>query len=88
MHAEELAELDKQELQSARVETESKMEDLQTAQNLLDDALVELEELKPTCIDTGMSYKERVEKRETEMAALTKALCILGETSKKYGCSK
>jgi len=86
MHAEELAELDKQELESAKVETKSKMEDLKTAQNLLDDALIELEELKPTCIDTGMSYKERVEKRETEMEALTKALCILGETSKKYGC--
>jgi len=88
MHAEELAELDKQELESAKVETKSKMEDLKTAQNLLDNALVELEDLKPTCIDTGMSYKERVEKREIEMAALTKALCILGETGKKYGCSQ
>lgn len=29
------------------------------------------------CIDTGMSYEERVQKREEEIAALKRALCIL-----------
>jgi len=87
VHAEELADLDRQELQTAKVTRAAKMEDLQTAQNLLDDALKELEGLKPTCIDTGMSYAERVAARKVEMAALSNALCILGETDKKkYGC--
>merc|ERR1719163_1232018 len=53
------------------------MSDLSDAQSLLDDALKEIEELKPACIDTGMSYKERVEAREKEIEALKKALCML-----------
>jgi len=76
-------ELDEQDLKSTKTSLETKMADLQTAQKLLDDALKELEGLKPACIDTGMSYKERVAKREEEMKALQKALCILGEP----GCS-
>ena len=41
-------------------------------------------ELQPACVDTGMSYKERVEAREDEIAALKKALCIFNEFE-KYG---
>jgi len=41
-------------------------------------AIKELMELKPTCIDTGMSYADRVAMREQEIASLKKALCILG----------
>jgi len=52
--------------------------DLKSAQDLVDAALKTIEELKPMCIDTGMSYDERVKKREEEIAALTKALCYLG----------
>lgn len=37
----------------------------------------ELMELKSACIDTGMSYKDRVARREDEIAALKKAGCIL-----------
>merc|ERR1719421_286678 len=73
--------LDEQDLKTTKTSLKSKMEDLVTAQKLLDDALKELEELKPTCIDTGMSYSERVKKREEEMKALKKALCILDEES-------
>jgi len=70
-------ELDEQDLKTTKTSLKTKMQDLQTAQNLLDDALQELEELKPTCIDTGMSYSERVAKREEEMKALKRALTIL-----------
>jgi len=76
-----------QDLKSNRVVQAGKLDELQTAMNLLDDALMELLELKPTCIDTGMSYSERVAMRKAEMTALNKALCILGETNSKYDCA-
>jgi cell fate (sporulation/competence/biofilm development) regulator YmcA (YheA/YmcA/DUF963 family) len=44
---------------------------------ILKTSLKELMELKPTCIDTGMSYEERVARREQEIDALKKADCIL-----------
>merc|ERR1719221_735885 len=40
-------------------------------------SIKELMELKPVCIDTGMSYADRVANREQEIAALRKADCIL-----------
>merc|ERR1719272_463158 len=45
---------------------------------ILTTSIEELMELKPTCIDTGMSYSDRVAMREQEIASLKKALCILG----------
>jgi len=84
--AEEMRDLDMMDLETANVDKEQKVEDLQTATDLLDSALKELENLSPTCVDTGMSYGERVKKREIEMAALKKALCMLGETDAKFGC--
>jgi predicted RNA-binding protein with RPS1 domain len=53
------------------------LEDMREEQSLLDKALQELEELRPACIDTGMSYEERVARREQEIEALNEALCIL-----------
>merc|ERR1719473_1942814 len=53
------------------------LEDMKEEQSLLDKALQELEELRPACIDTGMSYEERVARREQEIEALNEALCIL-----------
>lgn len=38
------------------------------------------------CIDTGMSYEERVEKREEEIEALHKALCILDTDGVEAEC--
>jgi len=70
-------ELDEQDLKSTRTSIKKSMADLESNVDLLDDALKELETLKPTCMDTGMSYKERVEKREQEMEALKNALCML-----------
>jgi len=69
--------LDEEDLETTKASIKSKMEDLKTAQSLLDAALKVVEGLKPTCIDTGMSYEERVAKREEEIKALKKALCIL-----------
>jgi len=56
---------------------DQKVIDLTTAQGLLDDALRVFESLKPTCIDTAMSYQDRVAKREEEIEALKVALCHL-----------
>jgi len=78
--------LDEQDLESTRTGIETKTGDLHTAMDLLDGALKELEDLKPTCIDTGMSYAERVEKREEEIAALNKALCILDTNDVEPEC--
>jgi uncharacterized protein YukE len=79
-------ELDTQDLKTTKQSIKTKMADMQTAVDLLDSALRELEELKPTCMDSGMSYKERVEKREQEMKALKKALCILDEENVEEEC--
>jgi peptidoglycan hydrolase CwlO-like protein len=78
--------MDEQDLKTTKTSLKTKMEDLKTAQKLLDGALKELEELKPTCIDTGMSYKDRVAKREEEMSALKKALCLLDEENVEALC--
>jgi hypothetical protein len=53
------------------------MDDLDKHQQMLDDVLKELEDLKPACVDTGMSYADRVQKRKDEIDALKKALCEL-----------
>jgi predicted GNAT family acetyltransferase len=74
-------ELDEEDLATTKTNIKIKTEGMQTAVDLLDKALQELEELKPTCIDTGMSYAERVKKREEEIKALEKALEILAPPS-------
>jgi hypothetical protein len=62
------------------------MENLITQNQLLDAAVKTWEELLPTCVaDPGMSYAERVERRNAEVAALKDAYCILDD--KETGCS-
>jgi len=46
--------------------------------------LKELQQLKPACIATGMSYADRVARRRDEIDALQNALCIL-EAYAEYG---
>jgi uncharacterized protein YlxW (UPF0749 family) len=70
-------ELDKQDLEATESAYDDAMKDLKTATKVLDTTLKGIEDLKPTCLDTGMSYAERVKKREEEIAALKKALTIL-----------
>jgi len=51
---------------------------LDSQTSILVTSLKELMELKAACVDTGMSYADRVAMREQEIASLKKALCILG----------
>merc|ERR1719240_332596 len=62
------------EVNSAIAEDKTSMSD---EQSLLDKAIQELIELQPACIDTGMSYQERVAKREQEIESLKQTLCVL-----------
>jgi len=71
--------LDTEDLQTTDSTIQGKMQDLQENMNLVDVALKEVEALKPMCIDTGMSYAERVAQREKEVEALRKAFCMLDD---------
>jgi len=51
--------------------------DLKGAQAELDAALAYYDKLKPTCVDAGVSYEERVARREAEIQSLKEALNIL-----------
>jgi hypothetical protein len=62
------------------------MEDLNMHQKMLDDALKELEDLRPACVDTGMSYADKVAKREEEIDALKKAMCELDGEGVEADC--
>jgi len=78
--------LDKQDLASTISAIDDGMKDLKTASKRLDAALKTIEDLAPTCIDTGMSFKERTAKREEEMKALEKALCKLDTDKVEAEC--
>lgn len=69
--------LNERDLTTTRDKKVRGMKDLESNMALADAAIKELEDLKPTCIDTGMSYADRVAKREEEIAALKVALCQL-----------
>jgi chromosome segregation ATPase len=79
--------LDQQDLETTTSTLESKMEDFKDTMKMLDETMKTMEELKPTCIDTGMSFEERVAKREAEITALKKALCILDENNVESLCT-
>jgi chromosome segregation ATPase len=81
-------ELDEQDLESTKAKIDEASQDMKRNMDLVDKALEELEELKPMCIDSGMSYEERVEKREEEIAALKKALCILDPEDVEEECKE
>jgi len=51
--------------------------DLKATQAELDAALDYYDKLKPQCVDSGLSYEERVEKRQAEIKALQEALKVL-----------
>jgi len=70
--------LDDQDLESTKITIKTKTGDMQTAVSLVDESLKQLVALAPMCVDSGMSYSERKKKREEEMAALERALCLLG----------
>jgi len=53
------------------------MEDLQGTQEELDAALAYFDKLKPSCVDAGVSYEERVARRKEEIESLQQALQVL-----------
>jgi len=54
-----------------------KKADLEGTQKELDAALDYYEKLKPSCVDAGESYEDRVQRREEEIQSLKEALQIL-----------
>jgi len=72
-------ELNNQDLASTMDRISTAHMDLQVNQNLVDKANKAIEGLKSLCINTGMSYSDRVDKRQEEIAALKRALCILNK---------
>merc|ERR1719262_388529 len=54
-----------------------KQKDLEGTQKELDAALAYYEKLKPSCVDAGVSYEDRVARRKEEIQSLQEALRIL-----------
>lgn len=80
--------LDGEDLATTKNSITQGMADLKSNMDLLDSALKEIEALKPACIDMTMPYKERVQKRDEEIASLKSALCILDTDGIEEECSK
>jgi len=58
-------------------ELHSTQAELKVTQEQLDKALEYYEKLKPTCVDSGITYEDRVKRREEEIVSLQEALKIL-----------
>jgi len=63
---------------TAENDLSSAQKDLAATQTELDAALAYYDKLKPSCVDAGLSYGERVRMREEEIKSLQEALRILG----------
>jgi len=74
---------DKKDKEGEKEQTEADLVEyqgnLKDAKTMLESAKAELEKLKPLCVDTGMSWKERRARQEQEVEALKEALAILSE---------
>merc|ERR1719231_931249 len=55
----------------------TKNKDLEGTQKELDAALAYFDKLKPSCVDSGVSYEDRVGRRKEEIESLQEALKIL-----------
>jgi len=63
--------------QNEEQSVQEKTTDLESTQKELDAALAYYEKLKPSCVDAGVSYEDRVARRKEEIASLQEALKIL-----------
>jgi len=61
----------------SETELHNSEEELKTQKEQLAAAVAYYEKLKPTCVDSGITYEERVKRREEEMQSLKEALKIL-----------
>jgi len=61
-------------------DTHAAREELEATQDSLDKAVAYFEKLKPTCVDSGITYEKRVKRREEEIQSLQEALQILAGT--------
>jgi len=79
-----LKENDKAHKEETKVNKESDLHstqgELKVTQEQLDKALAYYDKLKPTCVDSGITYEERVKRREEEIVSLQEALKILAGT--------
>jgi len=64
-------------LSETKSQLSQEMDALVEAQRLIDRAVAELNDLYKACVETEMSYEERVARREDEIKSLKAALCIL-----------
>jgi seryl-tRNA synthetase len=65
------------EVQRLTSDTADSKKELKITQEELDAALAYFEKLKPSCVDAGESYEERVARRKAEIESLGDALKIL-----------
>jgi len=70
---------------TAESDLSSTEKDLAATQTELDAALAYYDKLKPSCVDAGLSYGERVRMREEEIKSLQEALRILTEETAGAG---
>merc|ERR1719311_1009010 len=73
------------ELSRTTGDLEVHLTDLKNTQKLLDTSLTILEDLKPQCLYTGMSYEEHKKRREDEIATLKYAVCVLEDDGTDLG---
>lgn len=74
------------DLKSVTQSINEAMPELGRQQDMLDDSLKVLEDLKPACVNTGMSYEDRVAKRKEEINALKQAVCELDHDGVETDC--
>jgi hypothetical protein len=79
-------ELNEQELESTANAIVQTKTDIASTQSMLDSAFKAIEDLKPMCIDNVMTFAERTQKREEEIAALKTALCYLDPNQVETEC--
>ena len=56
----------------------TKKEDLEGTQKELDAALAYFDKLKPSCVDSGVSYEDRVARRKEEIESLQDSCHVKG----------